>query len=54
MLSAQVGNSLLSSNIFGGLSSSESNKWHKTINYIGISGTDNDGGYGGLPANRRR
>lgn len=46
MLSAQVGNSLLSSNIFGGLSSSESNKWHKTINYIGISGTDNDGGYG--------
>lgn len=46
MLSAQVGNSLLSSNIFGGLSSSESNKWHKTINYIGISGTDNDGSYG--------
>lgn len=46
VLSAQVGNSLLSSNIFGGLSSSESNKWHKTINYIGISGTDNDGGYG--------
>lgn len=46
MLSAQVGNSLLSSNIFGRLSSSESNKWHKTIDYIGISGTDNDGGYG--------
>ncbi|HEJ9545982.1 TPA: tail fiber protein [Proteus mirabilis] len=46
VLSAQKGNSLLSSNIFGGLSSSESNKWHKAINYIGITGTDNDGGYG--------
>ncbi|HGN1849168.1 TPA: phage tail protein [Proteus mirabilis] len=46
ILSAQKGNSLLSSNIFGGLSSSESNKWHKAINYIGITGTDNDGGYG--------
>ncbi len=46
VLSVQKGNSLLSSNIFGGLSSSESNKWHKAINYIGITGTDNDGGYG--------
>ncbi|EMH9024544.1 phage tail protein [Proteus mirabilis] len=46
ILSAQKGNSLLSSNIFGGLSSSESNKWHRAINYIGITGTDNDGGYG--------
>ncbi|EPC7659583.1 phage tail protein [Proteus mirabilis] len=46
ILSAQKGNSLLSSNIFGGLSSSESNKWHKAINYIGITGTNNDGGYG--------
>ncbi|EOG9640571.1 tail fiber protein [Proteus mirabilis] len=46
VLSAQKGNSLLSSNIFGGLSSSESNKWHKAINYIGITGTNNDGGYG--------
>ncbi|MBI6298590.1 tail fiber protein [Proteus mirabilis] len=46
VLSVQKGNSLLSSNIFGGLSSSESNKWHKAINYIGITGTNNDGGYG--------
>ncbi|HGN3080657.1 TPA: phage tail protein [Proteus mirabilis] len=46
VLSVQKGNSLLSSNIFGGLSSSESNKWHKAINYIGITGTDNNGGYG--------
>ncbi|HGN1800822.1 TPA: phage tail protein [Proteus mirabilis] len=46
VLSVQKGNSLLSSNIFGGLSSSESNKWHVAINYIGITGTDNDGSYG--------
>ncbi|WIF70672.1 phage tail protein [Proteus vulgaris] len=46
ILSEQMGNSLLSSNIFGGLGAEGDKNWRRVIDYIGISGTDNDGGYG--------
>ena len=46
ILSEQMGNSLLSSNIFGGLGTEGDKNWRRVIDYIGISGTDNDGGYG--------